>query len=112
MAFGFPASYQVIFSDIPAGTDLGRSIGSALSRIGWNPTVEKNTFKASTTLNMGSMGEKIIVEVLPNKSIKVRSHSSFFLLCLDMGKNKKNVEKFLQELPRHYVASGSLGSVR
>ena len=112
MAFGFPASYEITYSEIPSGTDLNRSVGSALSRIGWNPTVDKNIFKASTTLNMGSAGEKITVEVLPNKSIKVRSQSSFFLFLIDGGKNKKNVEKFLQELPRHYVATGSLGSVR
>ena len=112
MAFGFPAAYQVVFSEIPKGTDLGRSVGSALSRIGWNPTVTKNVYRASTNLSMGSLGEKIIVEILPNKSIKVRSQSSVFIQVFDFGKNRRNVEKLLQELPRHYVATGSLGSVR
>ncbi len=112
MSFGFPASYQKIVFDIPAGTDIARSVGSALSRIGWNPVVEKNVYRASTTLSMGSLGEKITVEVLPNKSIKVRSRCKFGLQFLDFGKNERNVEKFLLELPRHYVASGSIGSLR
>ena len=113
MAFGFPASHEVVFSEFPAGTDIARSVGSALSRFGWSPAVDKNVFRASTKLSMSSFGEKFIVEVMPNgKSIKVRSQCSLVTQCFDWGKNKKNVEKFIQELPRHYVAAGSFGSLR
>jgi hypothetical protein len=112
MAFGFPASHHVVVSDIPLGTDIARSVGSALSRIGWNPTVDKNVYRASTNLTLGSTGEKITVEVLPNKTIKITSKSSIIFQLLDFGKNKRNVDKFIQELPRHYVAVGSLGSLR
>lgn len=112
MAFGFPASYQIVVTDIPAGTDIARSVGSALSRIGWNPTMDKNVYRAKTTLSMGSWGERVTVEVLPNKSIKVSSRCSFPLQCFDFGKNKRNVDKFMLELPRHYVSVGSLGSLR
>jgi hypothetical protein len=112
MAFGFPASYQLVVSNIPKDTDIIRSVGSALSRIGWNPTLEKNIYRASTNLSMGSSGEKITVEILPNKSIKITSKSSVIFQLLDFGKNKRNVDRFLEELPRHYVATGSLGSLR
>lgn len=112
MAFGFPASYQLVVTSIPKDTDIKRSVGSALSRIGWNPTVDKNTFKASTNLSMGSSGEKITVEILPNKSIKITSKSAIFLQLIDFGKNKRNVDRFMEELPRHYVATGSLGSLK
>ena len=112
MAFGFPANYQLIVSDVPAGTDLKRSVGSALSRIGWNPKLEKNTYSASTTLSMASFGEKFTVEIMPNKSLKIRSRCSLPFQWFDWGKNKKNVDRFMQELPRHYVATGSLGSLR
>jgi hypothetical protein len=112
MAFGFPASSQLVVSNIPKGTDINRSVGSALSRIGWNPTREKNIFRASTNLSMGSSGEKITVEVLANNSIKITSKSSIFLQLIDFGKNKRNIERFIEELPRHYVESGSLGSLR
>lgn len=112
MAFGFPASYQLIVSDIPKNTDISRSVGSALSRIGWNPSVDKNIYRASTNLSMGSSGEKITVEVLPNKSIKITSRCSIIFQFVDFGKNKRNIERFMEELPRHYVATGSLGSLR
>jgi hypothetical protein len=112
MAFGFPASYQMVFSDIPKDTDISRSVGSALSRIGWNPTLEKNIYKASTNLSMGSSGEKITIEILTNKSIKITSKSSVIFQFVDFGKNKRNIDRFLEELPRHIVATGSLGSLR
>jgi hypothetical protein len=112
MAFGIPASYKLIVSNIPKDTDIKRSVGSALSRIGWNPTLDGNIYRASTNLSMGSSGEKITVEMMPDKSIKISSRCSIFLQFVDFGKNKRNVERFLEELPRHYVATGSLGSLR
>jgi hypothetical protein len=112
MSFGFPASYEKVMADIPPGTDIARSLGSALSRIGWHPTAITNGFKASTTLSMGSLGEKIVVDILPNKTLRIRSKSAFFLQCIDFGRNQRNVEKLIQELPRHFVSTGSLGSLR
>jgi len=112
MAFGFPASYQLVVSSIPKDTDIIRSVGSALSRIGWNPSLDKNTYKASTNLSMGSSGEKITVEILANKSIKITSKCSVIFQLVDFGRNKRNIDRFLEELPRHYVATGSLGSLR
>ncbi len=112
MSFGFPASYETIMSEIPAGTDIPRSLGSALARIGWKPTPITNGFRASTSLSMGSLGEKIIVDILPNKTLRIRSKSAFFLQCFDFGKNQRNVQKLIQELPRHIVSTGSLGSLR
>lgn len=109
MAFGFPAYHELVITNIPAGTDVMRSVGSALSRMGWNPKVEGNTFVATTTFSMASWGEKVTVQVLPN-SIKVRSQCSLFTQCIDMGKNKKNVVKFAEELPRHYVATAAAGN--
>jgi len=111
MAFGFPAHYEMVISNIPSGTDLMRSVGSALSRIGWNPKVEGNTFSASTTFSMASWGEKVTVQVLPGgKGIKVRSQCAIFTQCFDFGKNKKNVQKFQEELPRHFVATAAAGN--
>ena len=105
MAFGFPAYFETVITNFPAGTDIKRSAGSALARIGWNPKFEGNSIVAKTTLSMASFGEKLRVEVLPGGGLKVRSQSGLFFLCIDMGKNKKNVERFQQELPRHFVSA-------
>ena len=109
MAFGFPASYETVITNFPAGTDIKRSAGSALSRIGWNPKFEGNTIVAKSAFSMASWGEKITVEVLPNGSLKVRSQCGVFLQCFDFGKTKKNIERFQQELPRHFVSKQEAG---
>ncbi|MBI1332835.1 MAG: hypothetical protein JST12_03025 [Armatimonadetes bacterium] len=112
MAFGFPARYESTFSNVPPGTDIRRAVGSALAKMGWKPTSEGNGYRASTTFSMASWGERITVQFLPgDRSFKIRSQCSFFLAVLDWGKNQKNVEKFLDELPRHYISLPATASL-
>ena len=56
---------------------------------------------ASTSVNLRSWGEKVLISFLPDNSISVTSKCSLSTQCLDWGKNKANVEKFMAEIKKH-----------
>ncbi len=103
MAFGFPAYHEVTNFDIPAGVDMPQSMMSTLRELGWGPSFDANGIIATTSANLRSWGERIIVTISEGTISKIRSECSLATQCVDYGKNQKNIERILSELPKHYV---------
>jgi hypothetical protein len=103
MAFGFPAYHQEVVSNVPGNINLELSFLNTLRSLGWGPSFDENGITASTGAASKSIGEKIIISVENGATAKVRSESALKSICTDFGKNQKNVELILRELPSHYV---------
>lgn len=104
MAFGFPAYHEQIVSNVPPNTNIELSLLNTLRSFGWGPSFDNNGITASTGAGSKSIGEKIIITLVTGGATKIRSECSLKTQCADFGKNQKNVEMILNELPNHYVA--------
>lgn len=103
MAFGFPAYHETTIPDVPPGVDIGLSLMTTLRELGWGPSFDANGITASTGANQKGFGEKITVTLSDMKATKIRSECALPTKCMDGGKNQKNIETILAELPKHYV---------
>jgi hypothetical protein len=103
MAFGFPAYHTEHYSTEPdMSVDLRVVARSALIAISWSIGAESNSqIVASTSVNLRSWGEEVLISFLPDNSISVTSKCSWPTQCFDWGKNKANVEKFMAEIKKH-----------
>jgi len=82
--------------------DLRTVVRSALKAMSWSIREEvSGQIIASTSFNLRSWGEKVLISFLPGNSISVTSKCSLPTQCLDWGKNKANVEKFMAEIKKH-----------
>ena len=104
MAFGFPAYHEQIITNAPPNVNIELSLLSTLRSLGWGPSFDGNGITASTGAASRSIGETIIVTLVDGGATKVRSECALKSQCADFGKNQKNVEKILNELPNHYVS--------
>ena len=103
MAFGFPAYHQETITKVPPNTNLELSLLNTLRSLGWGPSFDNNGITASTGAGSKSIGEKIIITLVEGGATTVRSECALKTQCADFGKNQKNVERILAELPNHYV---------
>jgi hypothetical protein len=104
MAFGFPAYHEVTVSNVPSNVNIELSLLNTLRSLGWGPSFDGNGITASTGAQSKSIGEKIIVTIVPGGATKVRSECTLKTMCTDFGKNQKNVEAILEALPNNYVS--------
>ena len=104
VAFGFPAYHETVIDKVPPGVDIGMSLMQTLSSFGWGPSFDANGITASTGAQTKAMGEKIIVTLSVGSPTKLRSECAIPTKCMDGGKNQKNIERILAELPNHYVS--------
>ena len=103
MVFGFPAYHTERYC---AGTgksaDLRVAVRETVNALSWSIREEaSDRITASTSVNIRSWGEKILISFLPDNSISVTSKCALPTQCLDWGKNKANVVKFMTEIRKH-----------
>lgn len=101
MAFGFPAYHTECYS--PASTtNVQDAVLQTISKLGWSIRQEREDgIIASTGMNLRSWGEKVLIDFLGDNSISVTSQCALPTQCLDWGKNRANVTKFIMELGSH-----------
>jgi hypothetical protein len=102
MAFGFPASHTERYSPGTATPDLRRAVRETFIALSWSVREETpDGIVASTSADLRSWGEKVFVDFPPDDAISVTSKCALPTQCLDWGKNKANVRKFLAEFDKH-----------
>lgn len=100
MAFGFPAFHTEHLSVAQNGsTDLYAAVLTALNALSW-PIREQTAdqITASTSVNVLSWGEKVLITFVPDSGIAITSTCALPTQCFDWGKNKANVRKFIAEI--------------
>ena len=79
-------------------TDL---VVETLGDLGWKYSWwRKNILSAQTPLSFTFRGggwEFVLIEIVPNEGIGIRSQSFLPLQFFDFGKNKDNVEEFIEK---------------
>ena len=101
MAFGFPAYHEETRKFELKRNVLASAVENALVSLEWqfNRDSSGSQFNARTGWSIWSyMGEKVKIEVRSDGSVRVRSECGSPIQCVDYGKNKKNVEQFLDAL--------------
>lgn len=101
MAFGFPAYHTERYSPVSSSDDIRKAVREALIALSW-PIKEETSdhIGSSVKVNVRSFGEKIQINFLPDNSISITSKCGLPTQCQDWGKNKKNVETFINELKK------------
>jgi len=103
MASGFPAYHTEHYSAGTAATpDLRKAARGTLAALSWSLREETHDrIIGSTSMNIRSWGEKVLINFLPDNSISVTSKCALPTQFLDWGKNKANVVKFMAEFSKH-----------
>jgi len=103
MAFGFPAYHTERYSmDTSKSADLRVAVRETLTALSWSVREESHDqIIASTSMNIRSWGEKLLISFLPDKSVSVTSKCGLPTQCFDWGKNKANVGRFIVEIRKH-----------
>lgn len=111
MTFGFPAYHTEQYCEATAkSADLRVAVRATLNALSWSIREETSgRITASTSVNMRSWGENILVSFLPNNSISVTSKCALPTQCVDWGKNKASVVKLMTEIGKHVVGSSASG---
>lgn len=99
MSLGFPAYHTERYAARDTTFDLRNAVKETLNALSW-PLTESTSdaFIASTNMNARSCGEKVVISFLLENSVSVTSKCAMPTQCLDWGKNKANVDKFMMEL--------------
>ena len=101
MAFGIPAhaTGSRKFALTPA--ELSAATANALSALGWPFLAPAPThFEVSIKLSFWSWGEKAQIDIAADGTVHVRSQCVFPFEFFDCGKNRRNVNRLLDELTR------------
>lgn len=102
MAFGFPAYHTEHYSPGTAKAKMQEAIRSTVESLEWKIRIDDvDGFEVSTGVNFRSWGEKVVIDFMEDHSISVTSKCALPTQCIDWGKNKANVNKFLAELKGH-----------
>jgi hypothetical protein len=105
MTFGFPAYHEIEKRFKRPRPDLVRAAKRAVNSLGWKlSNSDKASLTASTSVSFWSWGEKLTVEVEDDGTVVIRSQCSLPTQCFDWGKNKKNVQRFLDEFRKELAA--------
>jgi len=100
MTFGFPAHFSGSYL-IKAGAaaDFPVIVKQALDALSWTITGQSaDHIDATVGFNMSSWGEKISISLMSDNAIYITSKCAWQTQCIDWGKNKANVEKFLAKM--------------
>ena len=108
MAFGFPAYHQ---EDVPLPMPITedwiayacRAAGLGVARGAQGP--EGWTWRIVADVSLASWGEDMSIVALGPQHLRVRSQCSLPTQCIDWGKNKKNVQRFVTALLQAMGAS-------
>lgn len=100
MTFGFPAYHTEHYVPGPAGGgDLRGLVMEALTALAWAVKAETpRDITASTSLSLSSWGERVEIVFANDGSLTVTSKCALPTQCIDWGKNKRNVAKFIREV--------------
>jgi len=96
---------KTLFIDVPFDRVFGMMI-TVMTNIGIKSyTCDPATkiFSASTGMNLASYGEDLMIAITPTvkgSAVRIRSECSMPTQLVDWGKNKKNIDRFAQELGR------------
>lgn len=103
MSFGFPAYCTERYTPgSESVTVLQSAAHAAIKSLGWKLRSEQGEqITATTSISLWSWGERVELRFSADGSLAVTSKCSLPTQCLDWGKNKTNVRKFLEQLERH-----------
>ena len=96
MAFGFPASYETEIEVTGSHADVRDAIARTFELLSWPFTTDDgpNFFTARVPSSLASFGEKFTVSLAEEPTIAISSRC--WIALIDWGKNRRNVEKFLE----------------
>jgi hypothetical protein len=81
---------------------LREAVRETLAALSWSLREETaDGIVASTSANLRSWGEKVVIAFAPDKAVSVTSKCALATQRLDWGTNKTNVGTFLTELRQH-----------
>jgi hypothetical protein len=111
MAFGFPYPRFRESRTFHLGEhELRVAVGCALESLGWPYTVPLGKdFEARVPTTNWSWHHDVKVRILPGGVVEAESKSAYQEMFLDLGRNKRNVEKFFARVEQ--MAGQSKGSV-
>ena len=99
MAFGFPASFSRVEQFDIDPVLLRKLVLDAFARLEWKYDVlDDGTAVARVPMNANSWGEKVIVSVDEDASVRVRSACVWPLQLVDFWANRRNVDQFFMAL--------------
>ncbi|MCA9068374.1 MAG: hypothetical protein KDA84_05600 [Planctomycetaceae bacterium] len=99
MAFGFPAYHTERYSPGPMAGDLMDAVYESLRALRWSIREDyDDEIIASTNVSLLSWGEKVEIRLSGRHSLSITSKCVLPTQCFDWGKNRANVNKFLDEL--------------
>ena len=102
MAFGFPAYHTECYSLTNPIPDIRNAVRETLGALLWSIRDEaQDQIIASTGTGIRSWGERVFIDFLPDNAISVTSRCCMPTQCVDWGKNRTNIRKFMAELERH-----------
>jgi hypothetical protein len=96
---------KTLFIDVPYDRVFAMMI-TIMSNVGiksYNCDPATKIFTATTGMSFSSYGEDLMIAVIPTvkgSSVRIRSECSMPTQVIDYGRNKKNIERFAQELGR------------
>ena len=98
MAFGFPASYCAETKIDKPEAEVFDSIKEILKKLNWPYLEKENEILASASITLRSWGEKIKFSIKNGNALLIESKCVFQVF--DWGKNKNNVDRFLNEFQK------------
>ncbi len=99
MAIGFPAYHTEEYATDLRERDLWEFVQDTLDYLNWRiKKTSRDEIVASVPVSFFSWGERITIEFLGRGELRVTSRCAMPTQWIDWGKNKGNVEKFLDEL--------------
>ena len=100
MAFGFPAYHtEDYFSSAETIAELQEAILDVVEDLGWQIRIGSRTrMMAVASGKLLSWGEMIDIELFPDLMLTITSKCKLPTQCIDWGKNRRNVRKFLIRL--------------
>ena len=96
MAFGFPASYETEIEVTGSRANIREAISRTFELFGWDFSTDEgaNFFTARVPPGLSSFSEKFTVSLAEEPTITITSRC--WIALFDWGKNRRNVEKFIE----------------
>ena len=100
MAIGFPYPRFRQSRTYPvAEGELRTAVGNALEQLGWAPKLLwGQDFQARVPTTGWAWHHDFTVKLLPNGVVRAESKSAYQEMFIDLGRNRRNVEKFFAQL--------------
>lgn len=99
MSFGFPAYHESSKAYNVEAYELRKMIETVLAEFGWRLEIDTiSNITALVPISGSSWGEKLIISFGENGVLNVRSEGLLPMQCIDWGKNRRNVVRFLDRL--------------